>query len=218
MAYNKQRIKDLMQEIRSGDLYDCMDADWAEYQHEIVQRMYEYNHTPETPEGLKRREEILRETLGTYGENLCILPPVHANCALVNLHVGKNVYINFNCTFVDDIDIYIGDYCLIGPSVSFATAIHPLSPRLRKQGLQCSRPIRLGSNVWVGAGAIILPGVTVGDNAVIGAGSVVTKDVEANTIVVGNPARVLRKITEEDDKVCAGREIKPHILARLNRE
>lgn len=199
MAYDKAKVEAFRKKATSGEIYDSVDADWIEYQHELVERIYEFNHTPETPEGLKRREEILREALGTYGEGLYIIPPINANCGLSNVHVGKDVVINFNCNLVDDGDIYLGDNCLIGPGVSIATAIHPISPRLRRHVLQYNKPVRLGKNVWVGANATILPGVTIGDNSIIGAGSVVTKDVEADTIVVGNPARVLRKITAEDE-------------------
>ena len=100
---------------------------------------------------------------------------------------------------MDDGDIFIGDDTMIGPNVSVITALHPVSPRLRAAKIQYNKPVRIGRNVWLGAGAIILPGVTVGDNSIVGAGSVVTRDVEENTIVVGNPAHVLRKITPMDD-------------------
>lgn len=214
MAYDKQKVEAFKEMTKSGEIYDSVDADWIEYQHELVQRVYEFNHTPETPEGLQRREEILCQALGTYGEGLYIIPPINANCGLVNVHVGRNVVINFNCNLVDDGDIYIGDNCLIGPGVSIATSVHPVSPRLRRHVLQYNKPVRLGNNVWVGAGVTILPGVTIGDNSIVGAGSVVTKDVASDTIVVGNPARVLRKITEDDDRFEGGREIPPHILEK----
>lgn len=214
MAYDKQKVETFKKITKSGEIYDSVDTDWIEYQHELVQRVYEFNHTPETPEGLQRREEILRQALGTYGEGLYIIPPINANCGLANVHVGRNVVINFNCNFVDDGDIYIGDNCLVGPGVSIATSVHPVSPRLRRHVLQYNKPVRLGNNVWVGAGATILPGVTIGDNSIVGAGSVVTKDVASDTIVVGNPARVLRKITEDDERFESGMEIPPHILEK----
>lgn len=214
MAYDKQKVETFKKITKSGEIYDSVDEDWIEYQHELVQRVYEFNHTPETPEGLQRREEILRQALGTYGEGLYIIPPINANCGLTNVHVGRNVVINFNCNFVDDGDIYIGDNCLVGPGVSIATSVHPVSPRLRRHVLQYNKPVRLGNNVWVGAGATILPGVTIGDNSIVGAGSVVTKDVASDTIVVGNPARVLRKITEDDELFENGMKIPPHILEK----
>ena len=183
----------------SGEIYDSVDDDFIAYQHIIVQRNNDFNNTSDTEEGLKRREEILREAMGTYGENLYVIPPIYANCGLTNVHVGKNVVINFNCTFVDDGEIFIGDDCMIGPGCNLATSIHPISPRLRRHKLQYNKPIHIGNNVWFGAGVTVLPGVTVGDNAIVGAGSVVTKDVPSNAIVAGNPARLIRMITDEDD-------------------
>lgn len=198
MIYDKKKADSFRLLALSGSIYNSVDADWLAFQHEAVQRIYEFNHTPETPEGLQRREEILRQSLGTYGEGLFIIPPINANCGLINVHVGENVVINFNCNFVDDGEIFIGDNCMIGPGVSIATAVHPISPNLRKHKLQYNEPVHIGNNVWIGAGAIIVPGVSIGDNSIIGAGSVVTKNVDSNCIMVGNPARLLRKITEND--------------------
>ena len=133
-----------------------------------------------------------------YNEGLCILPPVYANFGLNHVFFGKNVFVNFNSTFVDDANIYIGDNTLIGPDVNIATAIHPISPTLRRYGLQYNKQVHIGNNVWIGANATILPGVTIGDNTIIGAGAVVTHDIPKNVIAVGNPAKILREITEED--------------------
>ena len=195
----KEQMKAYQDLANSGEIYDSVDDDFIAYQHIIVQRINDFNNTPDTEDGLKRREEILREAMGTYGENLYIIPPIYANCGLTNVHVGKNVVINFNCMFVDDGEIYIGDDCMIGPGCNLATSVHPISPRLRRHKLQYNKPIHIGNNVWFGAGVTVLPGITVGDNAIVGAGSVVTKDVPANAIVAGNPARLIRMITEEDD-------------------
>lgn len=187
--------------LNSGELYNCGDEELLTYQHMLVERLNQFNRTPETPEGLKERDRLLREILGTYGEGLYIIPPIYANWGLKNVHVGKNVFFNFNVCLVDDADIYIGDDCQIGPGCHIVTAQHPISPVLRKNQLQYNKPVRLGNNVWLGAGAIILPGVTIGDNSIVGAGSVVTHDVEANVIVAGSPAKILRRITEEDDRI-----------------
>ena len=195
----KERIAEYRKMQNSGEIYDSVDDGFIAYQHALVQKINEFNSTPETPDGLKRRDDILREAMGTYGEGLYIIPPIYANCGLSNVHVGRNVVINFDCKFVDDGEIFIGDDVMIGPGCSIATAIHPISPKLRQFKLQFNKPVHIGNNVWLGAGAIVLPGVTIGENSIIGAGAVVTHDVEPNVIAVGNPAKVLRKITPDDD-------------------
>ena len=209
----EEQMKAYRDMANSGEIYDSVDEDFIAYQHTVVQRLNEFNATPDTPEGLKRREEILREVMGTYGENLYVIPPVYANCGLTNIHVGKNVVINFNCTFVDDGEIFIGDDCMIGPGCNIATSVHPISPQLRRHKLQYNKPVHIGNNVWFGAGVTVLPGITVGNNAIVGAGSVVTKNVPANAIVAGNPARLIRMINEEDDTTYEkGKKIPQEIL------
>ena len=112
--------------------------------------------------------------------------------------MGQNVYANFNLTLVDDTHIYIGDCTMIGPNVTIATAGHPVLPELREKGFQFNVPVHIGRNCWLGAGVIVLPGVTIGDNTVIGAGSIVTRDIPATVVAVGNPCRVLREIGQKD--------------------
>ena len=114
------------------------------------------------------------------------------------MHLGNNVYFNMGVTMVDDTHIYIGDNVMLAPNVIIATAGHPIDPELRSQGLQYNMPVHIGKNCWLGAGVIVMPGVTIGENTVIGAGSVVTKDIPANVVAVGNPCRVLRPIGEHD--------------------
>lgn len=196
---NQQKSEEMHRLLNSGELYDGIDDELMNEIGRRVEYLNAYNRTPETEEGMAERERILRECTGTYGERLLIIPPVYANHGLRNVHFGKDVILNFNVNFVDDADIFIGDDTLIGPNASLITAMHPISPRLRKNKLQYNKPVRIGKNVWIGGGAIIMPGVTIGDNSIVGAGSVVTHDVEADTIVVGSPARMLRKITEQDD-------------------
>ncbi|QMU07693.1 sugar O-acetyltransferase [Levilactobacillus suantsaii] len=183
----------------SGRLYNSDDPELLAYQRELVQKINVFNQLPETDAGLKQRDAILREVLGTYGEGLAILPPVYANFGLKHVHVGHDVFINFNNNFVDDGEIFIGSDTMIGPGCTLATAAHPTSPRLRRAKLQFNQPIHIGENVWIGSGVTVLPGVTIGDNAIIGAGSIVTKDIPQNVIAVGDPARVLRAITANDD-------------------
>ena len=113
-------------------------------------------------------------------------------------HFGNQIYVNYNLTCVDDTHIYIGDYTMLGPNVTIATAGHPILPELRQKGLQYNMPVHIGKNCWVGAGVIIMPGITIGDNVVIGAGSVVTKDIPSNMVAVGNPCRIMREVGEHD--------------------
>lgn len=185
--------------VYAGDWYDSVDEEFIQHQHEMVQRLNDFNNTPDTEKGLVEREKILREIMGTYGEGLYIIPPISANCGLHNVHAGKNVVINFNVSLVDDGDIYIGDDTIIEPNVVIMTAMHPISPRLRRHKIQYNKPVHIGNNVWIGPGAIIMPGVSIGDDAVVEAGSIVNQDVKSGSIVAGNPVRVKRYITERDD-------------------
>lgn len=204
--------------LNSGDLYNAMDDELLTYQHSLVQKLNEYNRTDDTPAGLQQREEMLKDIMGTYGNGLYIIPPVHANWGLKNVHVGRNVVFNFGCRFVDDADITIGDNTMLGPGVCISTAEHPLSPELRRNGLQYNKPVHIEDNVWIGAGAVILAGVTIGRNAVIGAGSVVTKDIPADSLALGIPAKVIRSISEEDDLYYdGGREISAELRRKYIR-
>ena len=124
--------------------------------------------------------------------------PFYANWGGHHCHFGSNVYANYCLTCVDDTHIYVGDYTMFGPNVTIATAGHPILPELREQVYQYNMPVHIGRNCWIGAGAVIMPGVSIGDNTVIGAGSVVTKDIPANVVAVGNPCRVMREINEHD--------------------
>lgn len=197
---NKEKIEEYKRLATSGEIYDSVDEELLLAQHQCVERLNQFNATPDTPEGLARRDDILKEIFNRNDNLPFIIPPIYSNWGLKNVHVGRDVVFNFGTCIVDDGPVYIGDDCMIGPGCHLVTAMHPVSPRLRRQKLQYNKPVRLGNNVWLGAGAIILPGVTIGDNSIVGAGSVVTHDVPSDTIVVGNPAKVLRKITEEDDR------------------
>ncbi|MCR5796005.1 MAG: sugar O-acetyltransferase [Solobacterium sp.] len=208
----EEKLKEFKETLNNGVLYNAMDDELIAYQHSLVQKLNEFNRTDDTPEGLAEREEMLKDIMGTYGEGLYIIPPVYANWGLKNVHVGKNVFFNFGCTFVDDADITIGDNTLFGPNVSVNTAEHPLSPELRRNGLQYNKPVHIGTNVWIGAGAVILAGVTIGDNSIIGAGSVVTKDIPENCVALGVPARVDRHITADDDLYYDGRKEIPETI------
>ena len=179
---NKFSFEEIKQRMLGEKLYPTIDEKLAAEQQICLERLYDYNQT--RPSQREERERLLKE--------------MFANWAGRYVHLGKMVYANFNLTLVDDGEIYIGDYTMIGPNVNIVTAAHPILPELREEVYQFNLPVHIGRNVWIGAGAIILPGVNVGDNAVIGAGSVVTRDVPANVVAVGNPCRVLREIGEKD--------------------
>ena len=181
--------------MKSGKIYFCTDEELAKEQLRRLDRLYDFNQT--RPSEMPKRMALLKEILAEVGENCYVEPPLHANWGC-HTHFGNNVYANFNLTLVDDTDIYVGDSVLFGPNVVVAVAGHPVDPELRRKVAQFNLPVHIGNNVWIGAGAIILPGITIGDNSVIGAGSVVTKDIPANVVAVGNPCRVLREIGEHD--------------------
>ena len=182
--------------MESGMLYDPTANELVEEQSACLEALYEFNQT--RPSEGKKRAAMLKEMFAEIGEGCYIEPPFHANWGGKHVHFGNKVYANFNLTMVDDTDIYVGDAVMFGPNVTVATAGHPVLPSLREKAVQYNIPVRIGSNVWIGAGAVILPGVTIGENSVIGAGSVVTKDIPANVVAVGNPCHVLRKIGEKD--------------------
>lgn len=190
--------KDYEKLMLSGEIYDPNVSEIMDYQETLIQKVNEYNKTPATPEGLEQRTQMLQEMFGSIGENAYIEPPFHANLGGSHCHVGDNFYANFNLTLVDDGNIFIGSGVLCAPNVTIATAAHPFNHALRGKGIQYNLPVKIGNNVWLGAGAIVLPGVTIGDNCVIGAGSVVTKDIPPNSVAVGNPCRALREITDKD--------------------
>ena len=179
-----------------GELYFCSDEAILAEQEKCLDMLYDYNQTRPT-EG-KKRTELLKKMCAECGENVYIEPPFHSNWGGKHCHFGKNVYANFNLTCVDDTHIYVGEYTMLGPNVVLASAAHPILPELREKIYQYNMPIHIGKNCWLGAGVIVLPGITIGDGSVIGAGSVVTKDIPAGVIAVGNPCRVLREINDHD--------------------
>lgn len=180
----------------SGEVYLPDDVDGF-FDLQAAQRdlQLELNATPLT--NPKRRTELMQAFFGAAGEGLYLECPVYANWGC-NTYWGERCYANFNLTLVDDADIRIGDGCMCAPNVVIATAAHPIDPEMRRAALQYNLPVTIGNNVWLGAGAIVLPGVTIGDNTVVGAGAVVTKNLPANVVAVGNPARALREIGEHD--------------------
>ena len=196
-----------LEKMHATMLYDPADGDIVEEQTACLDRLYDFNHTRPTEQ--EKRQALMKEMFAEIGENCYIEPPFHANWGGKHVHFGKNVYANFNLTMVDDTHIYVGDFTMFAPNVTVATAGHPIDPALRERALQYNAPVHIGRNYWIGAGALIMPGVTIGDNTVIGAGSVVTKDIPAGVVAVGNPCRVMREIGETDKEFYfKGRRVK----------
>lgn len=187
---------DTMDNLHSGKVYDPNDNTIMQAQMRCLDKLYDYNAT--RPTEMKKRTALLKEMLAEVGEGCYIEPPFRSNWGGKHVHFGKNVYANFNFTCVDDTHIYVGDCTMFGPNVVVATAGHPILPELREKAYQFNLPVRIGKNCWLGAGVVVLPGVTIGDNTVVGAGSIVTKDLPANVVAVGNPCKVLRPINERD--------------------
>jgi maltose O-acetyltransferase len=170
--------------------YDWMDRDLLEKQHRARELLRKYNHT--TRKQAKKRNRILEKLLAETGSDIWIEPPFYCDYGS-QIKIGDNVYVNFNCTFLDAAPILIGSGTFIAPNVSIYTETHSVIAAERLQrGSDLAYPVKIGTNVWIGGGSIILPGVTVGDNTTIGAGSVVTRAIPANVVAVGNPCRVIR--------------------------
>ncbi|MBQ8229678.1 MAG: sugar O-acetyltransferase [Clostridia bacterium] len=182
--------------LHTGALYLPNDETIMRCQQKCLELLYEFNATRPTQQ--EKRQSLMKEMFAEIGNGCYIEPPFYANFGGKHCHFGNNVYANFHLTCVDDTHIYVGDNTMFGPNVVLATAGHPILPELRRQGYQYNMPIRIGKNCWLGAGVIVLPGVTIGNNSVIGAGSVVTKDIPDNVVAVGNPCKVLRPINDRD--------------------
>ena len=189
-------LQEIKERMHSGKLYYCNDEELLAEQSRCLERLYDFNQT--RPSQAEKRQALLREMFAERGENCYIEPPLQANWGGKFVHFGSNVYANFHLTLVDDTDIYVGDNVMIGPNVTISAGTHPVHPELRRKQAQYNLSITIGSNVWIGANSVILPGVRIGDNTVIGAGSVVTRDIPANVVAVGSPCRVLREIGEKD--------------------
>lgn len=164
---------------------------------ETRKKLFQYNHL--NPEDGKLRDRLIRQLLGKSGSSVYIEPPFHCDYGS-HIEAGDNFYANFNCTILDVGRVIIGNNVMLAPNVAIYTAGHPIHPSSRNSGYEYGIPVTIGDNVWIGGNTVVNPGVHIGNNVVIGAGSVVTKDLPDDVIAVGNPCRVLRKITEEDRK------------------
>ena len=187
---------DIREKQHGGALYLPGDESLQREQLQCMDRLFEFNQV--RPSDLERKNALLKEMFAEIGEDCYIETPLRANWGGRHVHFGKNIYTNFNLTLVDDTHIHVGDYCQIGPNVVLATAGHPILPELREKGYQYNAPVRIGRNCWLGAGVVVVPGVTIGDNVVVGAGSVVTRDLPDNVIAVGNPCKILREVNDRD--------------------
>lgn len=168
----------MKEKMHTGELYLPNGEEIMEEQLQRLDRLYDFNAT--RPLEQEKRQRMMKEMFAEVGEGCYIEPPFHSNWGGKHCHFGKNVYANFNLTCVDDTHIYVGDYTMIGPNVTLATAGHPILPELREKGYQYNAPVKIGKNCWLGAG------------------SVVTKDLPANVVAVGNPCKILREINERD--------------------
>ena len=176
--------------MRGGELYDAFDPELVAARtraHELCRAL---GAAPETDAPARRR--ILRDLFAAGGDSVLLQPPFFCDYG-TNIELGERVYFNVNCVVLDVCPVRIGAFTLFGPGVQILTALHPLDAELRRTH-EYGKPIEIGSDVWVGGGAMILPGVTIGARSVIGAGSVVTRDVPEGVLAAGNPCRVIREI------------------------
>jgi len=180
-----------LERMRAGDLYLAGDPELDAMSRRSRALQHRYNHSH--PDAVDERRAILGELLGSVGEGTEIRPPFHCDYGS-HMEVGRRVFANFGLVALDVAPIRLGDDVQIGPNVQLLTPTHPLDPELRRAKWEAAEPIVIGDNVWIGGGAIVLPGVTVGRNAVVGAGAVVTRDVPDDVVVVGNPARIVRTL------------------------
>lgn len=180
------------EKMLAGELYNPLDPELFRARDRARDLCQDLNATREAQQEERRR--ILRELFGAGGEDVWLQPPFFCDYGS-NILLGKKCFFNFNCVVLDVCQVTIGDYTLFGPAVQIYTATHPLNAELRRQQ-EFGKPVVIGSDVWVGGGAIICPGVTIGSRCVIGAGSVVTRDIPEGVFAAGNPCRVIRELTE----------------------
>ena len=178
------------EKMAAGELYSTTAPEIVEGLDKIKNLCDEYNRTPRADEEKKR--EILDKLLGSHSERLNIESPVWFDFG--HVHVGEDFYCNHGCVFLDSAKITFGKNVFVGPQCGFYSVNHPIDAETRNKYVESAKPITVGNSVWFGGGVKVLPGVTIGDNCVIGAGSVVVKDIPANSVAVGNPARVVKKL------------------------
>jgi maltose O-acetyltransferase len=178
------------QAMLSGALYDPLDAELVAARARARGLCRALNDTREAEQHARRR--VLRELFGAGGDSVLMQPPFYCDYGS-NIYLGERVFFNFNCVVLDVCEVRIGDYTLFGPGVQILTPLHPLDAELRRER-EFGKPVQIGSDAWVGGGALILAGVNVGSRSIIGAGSVVTRDVPEGVFAAGNPCRVLKEV------------------------
>jgi maltose O-acetyltransferase len=181
----------MRERMLAGDLYIADDPEIAEALHSAQDLMAAYNATSSRQGPLRRR--LLEELLGSIGEDTEIRPPFYVDYG-AQVRIGARCFANFGLVALDVAAITIGDDVQIGPNVQLLTPTHPVEPEPRREKWEAARPITIGDNVWLGGGAIVMPGITIGENTVVGAGAVVTRDLPPDVVAVGNPARVIKQI------------------------
>lgn len=187
-------MKSELEKMLGGESYDPSDAELRQRRARARELCWKLNATGELEQELRR--QLQGELFGSGGEHVGLQPPFFCDYGS-NIHAGERVFFNFNCVVLDVCEVHIGAFTLFGPAVQIYTATHPMNAAARRES-ESAKPVSIGSDCWIGGGAIILPGVKIGDKTVIGAGSVVTKDVPAGVLAVGNPCRVLRELTDAD--------------------
>lgn len=185
---------DIKEKIHAGELYFANNQELVEERMAAKEILFEINNLSYNE--IEKKNVLLKKILGNIGENAEIIQPFYCDYGY-NITVGKNFFANYNCIILDGAKVLIGDNVFLAPNVGIYTAGHPLDVERRNKGLEYAYPVKIGNNVWIGAGVNILPGVTIGDNCVIGAGSVVVKDIPANSLAVGNPCKVVKEINNE---------------------
>ncbi len=186
-------MKSEREKMLAGELYDPLDPELVQARQRARDLCSDLNGTREGDHDTRRR--LLVELLGSGGDSVWMQPPFYCDYGS-NLHLGQRVFFNFNCVVLDVCEVRVGDFTLFGPAVQIYTATHPMSAALRRTQ-EFGQPITIGSDVWVGGGAILCPGVRIGSRTVIGAGSVVTRDLPADVFAAGNPCRVIRTLTDQ---------------------
>lgn len=182
---------DEFRKMMAGEVYSAIEPELLAELNRVKDLCWEYNNL--RPTDMEQRQRVLREILGCYHDDTFIVQPFYCDWGR-NIHVGKGFFANFNFTVLDEATVTIGNDCFIGPNVAIYTACHSTDPKERNTRKEWARPVSIGDNCWIGGSVTILPGVSIGENCTIGAGSVVVKDIPSNSVAVGNPCRVVKKI------------------------